>query len=209
LPEPSGNISGSCVIGVYVFFKINFCKDSNEKGDNLMKTRMKKLISISTIPVLALALLLVLGTVLAEDGSQKTAPSLRCTIDYWWVRDNDPAPFPGHWEATISGDIEGHAVYPGGGGMRFAGQTSHYAGAFEIYDIDPADPAAVLLMAGDGEGSTTVRHGKNSNWRTSGTVTYAGPGFEDWIDRPVHQEGTFTWADDGAPEAGSGTFRVN
>jgi hypothetical protein len=50
LPEPLSDTSGSCVTGVYVFFKINFYKDSNEKGDNLMKTRMKKLISISTIP---------------------------------------------------------------------------------------------------------------------------------------------------------------
>ena len=79
-----------------------------------MKTRMKKLISISTIPVLALVLLLVLGTVVA-DNAKKPAPSLRCTIDYWWVRENPPDPFPGHWEATISGDIEGYAVYPGGG----------------------------------------------------------------------------------------------
>ena len=93
--------------------------------------------------------------------------------------------------------------------MRLAGGTSHYGGSFEIYDIDPANPGAVLLMAGEGHGSTTVRHGKNSNWRTSGTVTYAGPGFEEWIDRLVHQEGTFTWDPPGVPEAGSGTFRVN
>ena len=172
-----------------------------------MKTVMKKLISISTIPVLVLVLLLVLGTVVA-DNAKKPAPSLRCTIDYWWVRENPPDPFPGHWEATISGDIEGYAVYPGGA-MRLAGGTSHYGGSFEIYDIDPANPDAVLLMAGEGHGSTTVRHGKNSNWRTSGTVTYAGPGFEEWIDRLVHQEGTFTWDPPGVPEAGSGTFRVN
>jgi hypothetical protein len=163
---------------------------------------MKKLIFL--LSTLALILALVPAGM-----AKKPAPSLRCTIDYWWVRENPPDPFLGHWEGTISGDINGYAVWPGGGGMRFAGQTSHYGGAFEIYDIDPADPAAVLLMAGEGEGSTTVRHGKNSNWRTSGTVTYAGPGFEDWIDRRVHQEGTFTWAAPGVPEAGSGTFRVN
>ena len=39
-----------------------------------MKTRMKKLISISTIPVLALALLLVLGTVLADDDADEHGP---------------------------------------------------------------------------------------------------------------------------------------
>jgi len=169
-----------------------------------MKTRMKKLISISTIPVFALALLLVLGTVLADDAAIKPAPALNCTIDYWWVRDNAPDPFPGHWEATISGDINGHAVYPGGA-MRIAGGTSHYGGSFEIYD----SPGGNLLMAGDGHGSTTVRHGKNSNWRTSGTVTEAYGQYADWEGRRVHQEGTFTWDDDGAPKDGSGIFRVN
>jgi hypothetical protein len=165
---------------------------------------MKKLIFL--LSTLALILALVPAGM-----AKKPAPSLRCTIDYWWVRDNAPNPFPGHWEATVSGDIDGYAVYPGGA-MRIAGGTSHYGGAFEIYDKDPKDPnppAAVLLLAGEGHGSTTVRHGKNSNWRTSGTVTYAGPGFEDWIDRRVHQEGTFTWNPPGVPEAGSGTFRVN
>ncbi len=179
-----------------------------------MKTRMKKLIPISIIAVLALALLWVSGTVLADD-DEKPGPKLDCTIDYWWVRLNPPDPFPGRWEATISGDIEGYVIYPGDG-MRFAGQTSHYAGteAFQIYDRDPAlyPDDAVLLMVGDTKaGSTTVRHGKNSNWRTSGKVTYVGPGFEYWMDRQVYQAGTFTWEEDepGVPEAGSGTFRVN
>jgi hypothetical protein len=176
-----------------------------------MKTTMKKLIPISIVAVLALPLLWVSGTVLADD-DEKPAPKLDCTIDYWWVRLNAPDPFPGRWEATISGDIEGYVVYPGGA-MRFAGGTSHYGGTFKIYDKDPKDPdppAAVLLMAGDtSTGSTTVRHGKNSNWRTSGTVTEAYGQYADWEGRRVYQAGTFTWADDGAPEAGSGTFRVN
>jgi hypothetical protein len=207
LPELVSNISGSCVIGVYVFFKGNFCKDSDQIGEISMKTRMKKLISISTIPVLALALLLVLGTVLSDGAAaqaKKPAPKLDCTIDYWWVRLDPPNPFPGRWEATISGDIAGYAVYPGGP-MRIAGQTSHYGGAFQIYDWDSGE----LLMAGEGHGSTTVRHGKNSNWRTSGTVTEAYGPYADWEGRRVYQAGTFTWADDGAPEAGLGTFRVN
>jgi len=46
-----------------------------------MKTRMKKLISIRTIPVLALALLLVLGTVLQ---AKKPAPSLTCITEYFF-----------------------------------------------------------------------------------------------------------------------------
>ncbi len=91
----------------------------------------------------------------------------------------------------------------GGGAMRFAGQTSHYGGGFEIY------VSGVLVLAGDGAGSTTVRHGKNSNWRTSSTVKEAYGDYADWEGRRVHQEGTFTWESPGVPEAGTGTFRVN
>ncbi len=169
-----------------------------------MKTRMKKLISISTIPVLALALLLVLGTVLADDAAIKPAPSLRCTIEYVWM--------PG-WEGTISGDIEGYIVWPPGPEpMRFAGQTSHYVGRFEIWDSDPDDPDnpdAVLLLTGEGAGSTTVRHGRDSIWRSNGIVTGASDDFVDWIGRRVHQEGHFTWLAPGIPDHGTGTFRVN
>ncbi len=166
-----------------------------------MKTKMKKLISISTIPVLALALLLVLGTVMA-DNANKPAPSLRCTIEYWWM--------PG-WEGTISGDIEGYIVWPPGSDpMRFAGQTSHYVGRFEIWDSDPAlDPDAVLLLTGEGAGSTTIRHGRDSIWRSNGIVTGASDEFVDWIGRRVHQEGHFTWFAPGVPDHGTGTFRVN
>ena len=161
-----------------------------------MKTRMKKLISISTIPVLALALLLVLGTVLADDAAIKPAPSLRCTITYVWM--------PG-WEGTISGDIEGYIVWPPGTEpMRFAGQTSHYVGNWEIYDLDNN-----LILTGIGAGSTTVRHGRDSIWRSNGIVEGAGVGWEDWIGCRVHQDGHFTWAAPGVPEAGTGTFRVN
>ena len=145
-------------------------------------------------------LLLTLALILAlvpAGMAKKPAPTLACTIDYVWAGD--------HWDGTISGDIVGVIEWPPGSGppMRFAGQTSHYGGAFEIY------VSGELVLAGEGAGSTTVRHGKNSNWRTNGIVTYAGPGFEDWIDRRVHQEGTFTWAAPGVPLDGSGTFRVN
>ena len=164
---------------------------------------MKKLISISTIPVLALALLLVLGTVVA-DPAKKPAPNLACTIEYWWM--------PG-WKGTIEGDIEGVIIYsPGAEPMRYAGQTSHYGGSFEIYDFDPvSDPDAVLLLAAESPvGSTTVRHGKNSIWRTSGTVTEAYGQYADWEGRRVHQNGHFTWDEEtGDPEHGMGTLRVN
>ncbi len=169
-----------------------------------MKTRMKKLISISTIPVLALTLLLVLGTVLADDAAIKPAPSLACTIDYVWM--------PG-WEGTISGDIDGVILWPPGSEpMRFAGQTSHYVGRFEIWDSEPdpvLNPDAVLLLTGEGAGSTTVRHGRDSIWRTNGIVTGASDDFAEWIGCRVHQGGHFTWLAPGIPDQGTGTFRVN
>ena len=160
--------------------------------------------------MLMLALLVVLGTVLADD-AKKPAPSLTGTTEY---------DFFGHlgifdeegrllaWEGTISGDIEGviqwWMVVP----MATTGQVSHYgvAGArWEIWDGDD------LLLAGYEAGSTTVRHGKNSVWRANGIVTDVSPGFEDWIGRQVHDGGHFTWDEDipGLPDHGEGTFRVN
>jgi hypothetical protein len=148
---------------------------------------MKKLI----FSMLTLALILSL---VPAGMAKKPAPKLDCTIEYWWM--------PG-WAGIISGDIEGVAIWPGGP-MRFAGQTSHYGGGFEIYDYD-----GNLLLAGEGAGSTTVRHGKNSVWRSSGTVTDACEDMEDWIGRRVYQDGHFTWEAPGVPEHGTGTFRVN
>jgi hypothetical protein len=170
---------------------------------------MKRLILL--LSALALILALVPAAMVQ---AKKPAPKLDCTITYEWM--------PG-WVGKIYGDIGGedgfYAVWPGGGDMRFAGQTSHYSGerAFEIWDKDPAEEGAVLLMVGDtSTGSTTVRHGKNSNWRTSGIVTEAHGEFADWVGRRVYQAGHFTWQNIGTPEEpiivpkdGSGTFRVN
>ncbi|MHC4586935.1 MAG: hypothetical protein ACYS3N_20585 [Planctomycetota bacterium] len=146
--------------------------------------------------LLTLALILALVT---TGIAKKPAPSLRCTINYVWAGD--------HWEGTISGDINGDIVWPPGSGPPTGhGQTAHYEGGFVISDTSG------FVMSGEGSGSTTVRHGKNSNWRTSGTVTDAREDMEDWIDRSVHQEGTFEWDPPGVPgvpKEGSGTFRVN
>jgi uncharacterized protein (TIGR02246 family) len=48
-----------------------------------MKTRMKKLISISTIPVLALALLVVLGTVLADPAADEHRRDIAAIEEIW------------------------------------------------------------------------------------------------------------------------------
>jgi len=172
-----------------------------------MKTRMKKLISTGTIPVLALALLLVLGTVLA-DNAKKPAPSLTGTTEYDFRGADGIFDAEGRllaWEGTIIGDIEGviqwWMVVPM---ATPTGQVSHYAGVrWEIWDGDD------LLLAGYEAGSTTVRHGKNSVWRANGIVTEAYLGFENWIGRQVHDGGHFTWVEPGLPDHGTGTFRVN
>jgi hypothetical protein len=108
------------------------------------------------------------------------------------------------WKGTISGDIEG-VIKWWMGPMSATGQASHYEDRFEIWNAAETE----LLLAGDEAGTTTVRHGKNSNWRTNGTVTEAYGDFEDWLGRKNHAEGNFTWAAPGLPDHGWGTFRIN
>lgn len=175
-----------------------------------MKTRMKKLISISTIPVLALALLLVLGTVLADDGAQNPAPSLRCTITYNFVGANDPPTVDAVgrvlcWDGEIHGDIEGVILWWFDMDHFVSiGQVSYYVARWEIYDL-----ADNLLLAGDSAGTTTVPPGKDGIWRGKGIVTEASAGFEDWIGREVYEGGNVTWDETGSPKDGEGTFRIN
>ena len=181
-----------------------------------MKTKMKKLISISTIPVLVLGLLLVLGTVLSDGAAaqaKKPAPTLTGTTDYDFVGYLGIFDAKGRllcWKGTISGDIEGviqwWMVVP----TKKTGQASHYVERFEIWDINPVDPDAELLLAVDEEGTTTVRHGKNTVWRANGIVTEAYGEFEDWIGRQTHNSGDATWLIPGIlPLDGEGIFRVN
>ncbi len=178
-----------------------------------MKTRMKKLISISTIPVLALALLLVLGTVSADDAAmeaKKPAPSLTGTTEYDFVGAADPPIVDAEgrllcWEGTISGDIEGVILW--WFDMDYfvsTGQVSHWVDRWEIWDGE------VLLLAGDEAGTTTAPPGKDGVWRGNGIVTEASEEFEDWIGRPVHDGGSVTWEIPGVlPLNGEGTFSIN
>ncbi|MHC4518322.1 MAG: hypothetical protein ACYTAS_07025 [Planctomycetota bacterium] len=78
-----------------------------------MKTMTKKLVSIKSLPVLALALLLVLGSVFADDdgiGAEEPAPSLASTTEHDFVGHLGILDDKGRllaWEGTISGDING------------------------------------------------------------------------------------------------------
>ena len=176
-----------------------------------MKTRMKKLISIKGIPVLALALLLVLGTVLVDDAAiwaKKPAPSLTCTIDYEFVghlgeTDDDERLLV--WDGEIHGDIEGQILFwivPDGGppNMPFAAHASFYEARWEIY------VAGDLVLAGDSAGTTATPLGKDGIWRGEGIVTEAYGEFEDWIGRQSYEGGNVNWD---FPFSGSGVFRIN
>ena len=172
-----------------------------------MKTRMKKIISISTITMLVLMLLLVLGTVRADDDASKPAPVLTGTTDYNFVGLLGIFDAEGRWlawEGTISGDIEGTIqwwmVIP----SITTGQSSHYDDLCVILDSENE-----LLLAVEEAGSTTARHGKNTIWRTNGIVTDVSEEFEAWLGRRVHDNGNATYAPSGLPEHGVGTFRIN
>ncbi len=170
---------------------------------------MKKLISISIIPILALSLLLVSSTVLADD-AEKPAPTLTGTTEYDFVGLDGIFDDEGRllaWKGTISGEIEG-VIKWWMGPISTSGQTSHYVDRFEIWDSDEVD--AELLLAVDEEGTTTVCHGKNTIWRANGIVTEASAGLEEWIGRETHNSGDATWAIPGIlPLVGEGIFRIN
>lgn len=147
--------------------------------------------------VIALILILVLiPTVVAQ--AQKPAPSLRGTTEYDFVGIGPT------WEGTVSlPDGEYTIKWWGEPGTPTTGQVFHFIERWEILDGDD------LLLAGVDIGTTTIRHGKNSTWRTNGIVTEAYEDFENWIGRQVHMSGHFTWAAPGLPDHGIGIFRIN
>jgi len=180
-----------------------------------MKTRMKKLISISTIPVLVLALLLVLGTVLADDaaiGAQKPAPALICAIDYEFFGHLGELDEEGRllvWVGEIHGDIEGVILWWFDlTGSRDTGVVKHYVAKWEILDSDSED--ALVLLVGDSTGTTATPPGKDGIWRGNGIVTEAYGEFEDWIGRKTYEGGNVTWVIPGLlPLGGEGIFVIN
>lgn len=171
-----------------------------------MKTRMKRIMSLS-IPVIALALLLVFGMVLEVDAA-KPAPSLTNTIDYNFVGHLGIIDTEGRllvWVGTISGDINGAMKWwfvPLGGppNMPVEAHVRFYEARWEIWD------GFDLLLAGESAGSTATPPGKDGIWRGNGIVTEAYGDFEDWNGRPISEGGNVDWA---FPYSGSGIFRIN
>ena len=171
-----------------------------------MKTIMKKLITIKSISLLALALLLVLGTVLQ---AKKTTPPLTCATEYFFVGHLEP--YDLKWVGPVSGDIEGVIKW------YLLSKSPHPAPPSQVGQMlfkweirDGYGEEAVLLLAGEERERTIVRHGKNSVWRANGIVTEASEDFEDYIGSQTHDGGNFTWTDDDppAPKEGSGTLRI-
>lgn len=176
-----------------------------------MKTRMEKRISISTITVLALVLMLVLGTVLVDHDvvwAKKPAPSLIGTIDYVFVGHLGIFDAEGRllvWDGTISGDIEGEIkywIYLDGGppNMPETARSSFYEARWEIWD------GFDLLLAGESAGQTAYPPGKDGIWRGKGIVTEAYGDFADWIGRQTYEGGNVNLD---FPYSGSGIFRIN
>ena len=155
--------------------------------------------------ILAVALALV-----SADAASAKQP-LRGETDYAFVGEFVPGSGILVWEGTISGDIGGCIQWWAAEPPTPTGQASHYDLRWEVWDeCDGSE--GTLLLAGSESGSTTVRHGKNSNWRTNGVVTEASDAYAEWIGRPMHQSGNFTWTIvDGmpVPNEGIGIFRAN
>ena len=172
-----------------------------------MKTVMNKLITIKSIPVLALVLLVVLGSVLAGDAAITPLSALSCTIRVDFVGHLGTIDDEGRllaYDGEIHGDIEG--VVKWWLDLTFSqniGQISYYAARWEIYDL-----AGNLLLAGDDAGTTAMPPGEDGIWRSKGIVTEASAKFEDWIGRQVYEDGNVEWDENGLPKGGGGTFRI-
>ena len=165
---------------------------------------MKKLITFFALAAFLVAFIAV-GLALAKKGT----PPLTCATEYDFVGDLGIFDSEGRlfcWIGPITGDIEGvikwWLVLPK---PPPTGQVGHALFRWEIWDADKE----VLLLAGDEEERTIVRHGKNSVWRANGIVTEASEEYEDYIGSQMHDGGNFTWdAETGLPEHGFGTLRI-
>jgi len=172
-----------------------------------MRTIMKKLITIRSMPVLTLVLLVVLGSVLAGAAEITPLSALECTIAVDFVGHLGTIDDGGRllaYDGEIHGDIEGvikwwlDLAY-----SRNIGQTSYYAARWEIYDL-----ADNLILAGDDAGTTAIPPGEDGIWRGKGMVTEASAEFEDWVGRQVYESGNVEWDEAGNPKGGGGTFRI-
>jgi len=167
---------------------------------------MKKSIAVLALVVFLVAFIGV-GLALAK----KATPPLTCATEYFFKGDLGIFDSEGRllgWVGPISGDIEGvikwwltssapHPAPPA--------QVGQMLFRWEIWNEDET----LLLLAGDEEERTIVRHGKNSVWRANGLVTEASEEFVDYIGSRMHDGGNFTYdPETGLPDHGFGTLRI-
>ncbi len=141
-------------------------------------------------------------------GMTQAKKPLNCTTDYYFVGHLGELDADGRllcWKGTVSGDINGEINWWMYILDRTSTQVTHFAGdRWYIFDSDDN-----LLLSGDEHGTTTVRHGKNSVWRSNGIVLEAYGDYAIWLGRNVHMGGHFTWVFPGFPDSGTGIIRIN
>ena len=160
----------------------------------------KKLISV----ILVISFLALVSTSAAVSAKNP----LNCTTDYYFVGHLGEFDDDGRllcWKGTVSGDINGEINWWMYILDRTSTQVTHFAGdRWYIFDSDDN-----LLLSGDEHGTTTVRHGKNSVWRSNGIVLEAYGDYAIWLGRNVHMGGHFEWQAPGWPSIGTGILRIN
>ena len=140
-------------------------------------------------------------------GMTQAKDPLNCTTEYWFMGQHQIFDDEGRilaWQGTVSGDINGE-IYWWMFYFTKAQVTHFYDDIWEIFDSETGD----LLLRGDEHGTTTIRHGKNSVWRSNGIVTEAYGDFAIWLGRNMHASGHFTWVVPGFPDCGTGILRIN
>jgi len=142
-------------------------------------------------------------------GMVQAKTPLYCTTDYYFVGQNGIFDDEGRllcWKGTVSGDINGEINWWMYILDKKCPQVTHFAD--DIWEILDSETGEALLR-GDEKGTTTIRHGKNSVWRSNGIVIEAYGDFEIWVGRNVHMSGHFTWVEPGFPDSGTGIIRIN
>lgn len=141
--------------------------------------------------------------------NSKTAPSLKCTIEYEYVGhlgipdDNEGRRIV--WEGEIHGDIEGTMKWwfvRGGGppNMPDEAHSSFYEARWEIWS------GSDLLLAGESAGQTATPADKDGIWNGHGMVTETNAIYEPWNGRRIKEGGNVNFT---FPFSGEGTFRIN
>ena len=158
--------------------------------------------SVGLLSLVVLLVVIPLGAVQAKT-------PLYCTTDYYFVGHLGTFDAEGRllaWQGTVSGDINGEINWWMYILDKKCPQVTHFADdIWEILDSETGDP----LLRGDEHGTTTIRHGKNSVWRSNGIVTEAYGDLAIWLGRNVHMGGHFTWVVPGFPDSGTGIIRIN